>query len=277
MPTETDQLFDTEDMLLNTVLVGFGIVGKATALALGIKKHISKDMVYHDFYGKGNLEAMYRDNKYYIICLPTPTNKNGEQDLVVLAEWMLTLSKRDDAVVIIRSTVLPGTVKFFQERHPNLKIAFVPEFLNQKTALNDTKNPELMVIGCDDIWLREEVKALFKVMWNKSQNKIECDTTTAELIKYTMNSFFALKVIFGNQLYDVAQRTGADYSLVKMALTKHKWGSHNGWDVFHNGFRGYGGACLPKDVSALATKFDVPLLKKVQEINKQLIKEAKHA
>jgi len=103
------------------------------------------------------------------------------------------------------------------------------------------------------------------------KHKILCSPTTAEVIKYTMNSFFALKVIFGNQIWDVAKSIGADYEKIKTVLEKHKWGSKNGWNVWHNGGRGFDGRCLPKDVSAFINAFDLPLLKEVDRINKELI------
>ncbi len=245
------------------VIIGYGIVGKATGEVLGLKHFIDIDGPQDD--------ELLSEYECFILCLPTPT-VDGKQDLYAIHEWLQTIKGlATDPIVIIRSTILPGTTAKLSEEY-GLKIVHVPEFLTEATAIDDAKTPELLVIGADDIILGEQVRDLF-ISHISHKWLIMTSTKTAELIKYTMNSWFALKVVFANQLWDVCEKIDADYQQVQSALERHKWGSQNGWNVWQGGFRGYGGKCLPKDVEAFIYAFDLPLLAQMQEINQKLVKE----
>lgn len=247
-----------------SIIIGNGVVGKATGYSLEIKDWLGKRKEYGEF--------LYQDKTFYFLCLPTPTDKDGNQDISIIEEWLERIAKLndlDEKIVIIRSTILPGTTEKLIRKY-KINIAHIPEFLSESTAIEDELNPEFVVIGCNDIVIREKLKDLF-IPLEKHIDFILTDTTTAELIKYSMNSFFSLKVIMANQLWDVAKETGANYELVKKALEMHKWGSKNGWDVWHGCKRGFMGKCLPKDLWAFTSKFKLPLLDKVREINKKLV------
>ena len=254
-------------------IIGFGMVGKASSVALSIPRFdcfTSKD--------KDQLVDGIKNGRYdiFVLCLPTPTTVDGKQDLTAIGEWLTNIkhsspiSPKLDPLIIIRSTILPGTTKILSEEY-GLRIAHVPEFLTEATAIKDELNPEFLVIGADDILVRQQVKELFMNSKIQSKRFLMCNSVTAELIKYSLNSWFALKVIMGNQLWDVARKVGADYEKIQEVLTEHKWGSKNGWNVWHGGFRGYGGTCLPKDLEAFSIAFDIPLLKEVDRINSDLI------
>lgn len=250
--------------------IGFGMVGKSTSVALSIPES--------DCYNSKNKdELIERINlgwyDTFIFCLPTPT-VNSKQDLSVIGYWLAVIIKEyteslSDLLIIIRSTILPGTTKRLSKEY-GLNLAHVPEFLTEATAIEDELNPEFLVIGADDILVRQKVKDLFTLSKIQPKCWLLTNSQTAELIKYSLNSWFALKVIYANQIWDISKRVGADYEKVQEVLTKHKWGSKNGWDVWHGGFRGFGGACLPKDVEAFVNAFDIPLLKEVDRINKDL-------
>lgn len=243
-----------------TLIIGWGVTGKATGAAMKVNDYV-------DLGEKADLKEF----ENIILCVSTPT-KRGKQDLSAIEEWLVKIKKESpDALVVIRSTMLPGTTKKLSDKY-GLDICHVPEFLTESTAFEDAKRPELLVIGADDPLVRDKAWSLFvgKFDYNK---RILCDSVTAELIKYSMNSFFALKVIYANQLWDICDKTGADYAHIRYALESHKWGSQNGWDVWHGGFRGYDGKCLPKDVKALIGKFDLPLLKTMDSVNNELLKE----
>lgn len=253
--------------MINAVVIGPGFVGKATGYLFGIEKFIGKEHEVEDWY----LDKF----NYFFLCVPTPTKSDGTQNLEAIEEWLERISSLDDKdrVVIIRSTVLPGTIRKLQEKY-SFTIAHIPEFLSESTAIEDELYPEFVVIGCNDIVVREKLRKIFIDNLSQENTKfILCDSTTAELIKYSMNSFFSLKVIFGNQIWDVAKEVGADYSKVKKALESHKWGSKNGWDVWHKGFRGFSGKCLPKDLYAFTKRFKLPLLDAMRKVNKKLVSE----
>ena len=249
------------------VIIGPGVVGKTTGYLFENVNFLDKDSD-----GDNVEQALYR-SEYIILCLPTPTEK-GKQNTKAIEVWLDLIEKtKDDVCIIIRSTVLPKTCEALVKKY-HLKIAHVPEFLTESTALYDTQNPELLVIGADDIIFREKVFQLFN---NRVRAKrvIQCDLTTAETIKYAMNAFFSLKVVFANEVWDLAKEVGAKYEKIKEALESHKWGSKNGWDVWNSGYRGFSGKCLPKDLEALVNFADMPLMEKVQEINNKLLKTAK--
>ncbi len=253
------------------IIIGPGMVGKSMI-------HVYRNDISM-ILDKGHLiKVMGNVDDYqpiYVLCLPTPTLKTGKQDLSIIEERLREIKKKSPkSIVIIRSTVLPGTTARLAKKY-KLKIAHVPEFLTESTAFKDVVSPELLVIGSDNPAVGDRIK---KILDHRSvRNLIECNTTTAEMIKYTMNSFFGLKVAFGNQIWDVCRKAGADYDSVKFALESHKWGSINGWDIWQGGFRGYGGKCLPKDIRAFMRKFNLSLLKEMDRINNKLVKETKHA
>lgn len=258
------------DTLQSSLIVGFGMTGKATAYSLKINNYTSERPE------KIEDNWQFRGIKYFILCLPTPTREDGKQDLSAIRGWLnliktLNFDYQEKPVIVIRSTVLPGTTKKLSEEYPNLEFAHIPEFLTESSAIEDAKNPEFVVIGSENIIIRERLKDLFYTLSLPKDKFILCSSVTAELIKYSMNSFFALKVIFGNTLWDIAKESGANYELIKKVLETHKWGSKNGWNAWQGCKRGFTGKCLPKDVLALFKKYKSPLLGTMIEVNKKLL------
>lgn len=245
-------------------IFGAGVVGKSTGHLFGRNvKYIDLDS------DKEDIDIAIRRSDYVIICVPTPT-VDGKQNIQAITDWLKIIEKKVKGhKVIIRSTVLPTTCKKLSKKY-KLQIAHVPEFLTEATALYDAEHPEILVIGADDIIFREEVFQLFNSRV-EAKKAIQCDLTTAETIKYTINSWFALKVVFANEIWDLANEVGASYGKIREVLEQHKWGSKNGWDVWQGGFRGAGGKCLPKDLWALTDAFDLPLLSEAELLNSQYL------
>jgi UDPglucose 6-dehydrogenase len=98
----------------------------------------------------------------------------------------------------------------------------------------------------------------------------------AEMAKYFSNTFLALKVIFANQIYDLCQKVGINYESIKNMASVNPRFAFSHFDVMADGYRGYSGACLPKDTKSLI-KFgdsigvDLSLLKQADEVNKELL------
>jgi len=100
----------------------------------------------------------------------------------------------------------------------------------------------------------------------------------AEVVKYFGNTWFSTKVIFANQMYDLCQRLGIDYDRIIEAVSVDKRIGRSHLEVMHRGYRGYGGRCLPKDISALIqfadkNNIDLKLHKTVEEINNKLMEQ----
>jgi len=106
----------------------------------------------------------------------------------------------------------------------------------------------------------------------------ECNFEEAEMVKYFINAFYATKVIYANQMYDLCESMGVDYNVVKTLAVKDKRISDSHFNVMHKGYRGFGGKCIPKDtkaITALAESLgiDFSFLKSILEINERLLNE----
>lgn len=247
----------------DAVIIGFGVVGKATAKALGIN-------YYFDL--KGNNVSLENASKkrYIFICLPTPT-VNGRCFTADIEKVVKKISQHrgKESVVIIRSTVTPGTTSRLSQKY-HIPIIHHPEFLTEDTAYEDTKSPDLLVFGGDDKEVRDK---FIKIYQSFSCPKFKMDSISSEVLKYAVNSFYATKVVFANQLYDLCQKHGVNYDLIRDAMYERKWIGENHLDVWHKDYRGAGGNCLPKDLEVFANFSRLPLLKEVLKINKSLLKK----
>lgn len=248
-----------------SVVIGYGVVGKAIAEAFGINK-------YHSRNENNILFENVVKCKYIHICLPTPT-VNGECDISAITQFFKRVQEYPLAlgqVYIIHSTVYAGCNKFLQEKFTIKNIVSCPEFLSEDTAVEDAKNPALIVIGADDPKYRELVKGIYTARF-KYCEPLMTDSVTAELIKLSLNAFFTTKVVFANEIFDYAQKTGANYETIRTVLENHPWGSKNHFRVNDRGGRGAGGKCLSKDIFAFSGYTNSELLKTVNMININLL------
>lgn len=254
---------------MNAFVLGYGVVGKATALALDIRHH-------YDI-SDGNTDAI-RDfveplkalgsthNRYYFICVPTPSYEDGVQNTEAMRDVVQKVLEFDPSpIFVLRSTVAIGTTRLFEETYKRPFIHF-PEFLTESSALKDSFFPDMIYIGSNDLVLSQELKTFLTEMIGEP---IIVKPETSELLKYAMNTFFATKVTLGNIFRDIAMETGADYWETQRALESHKWGSKNGWNPYHGNKRGFGGKCLPKDVLTLSRFDKTGFIKKMVEVNNE--------
>jgi UDPglucose 6-dehydrogenase len=190
---------------------------------------------------------------YVFVCVPTPYLwKEKTTSLAPLREVLLKI--KAGKVVIHKCTVPPGTTQILQKEFPSLKLIYNPEFLSEKTAEVDFANPDRQLVGYTSQSYDIAIKVL-NLLPISAYGAI-ITSTEAELCKFVNNFHGALMVIFSNFFYDVSQKfPEVDYEKVKKASQASKWvGSPMGrmyWEVFHGGFRGYGGHCFPKDVNML--------------------------
>jgi len=242
-------------------VIGYGVVGKATATLFGIKKHFDIDEK------KSNItleEAA--DCRYVFICLPTPVKGGNYIVSDILAIIQQINDYKQKAIFIIRSTVWPGfAIHAFKEIRPE-SIISNPEFLSEDTWEKDIKYPPFVVIGGADGRFREEVKALY-VNKNKQADIVLTDNDTAEVMKWVMNGWYSTKIIFANQIYDWCQKEGYNYERIREMLEKHPLGMKGHNVIHYKGKRGVNGKCLPKDLEAFENFAHLPLITKVKEIN----------
>jgi len=245
-------------------IVGIGVVGGAMAGAI-------KGATLYDKYKKvGSVEEI-NSCDVILICVPTPYDQKVGCDISALEDvfsWMA-----GNKIVVIKSTVLPGTTEKMQKKYPQHKVLFNPEFLVAKTAKKDAILPDRQIVG-----YTSKSKGVAKIVLDllpKAPFKKIIPVSEAEMVKYFGNTFLASKVIFANQIYDLCKKLGINYKLVKECAVKDKRIGDSHLDIFHDGSRGYGGHCFPKDVGAFIKlaekeKVDASFLKTVQNINKKL-------
>ncbi len=257
--------------MLNIGIIGFGVVGKATARSFS--RGVSERYVY-DKYGQFNndISEVSINSDIIFICVPSPTIDN-KQDLEEINDVVSSLSEKAcEAIIVIKSTVLPGTTRTLSRDFPHLKLAFCPEFLTEANPYNDSKNPDRIIIGSDDEY--EDLINLHKL--NFTCPIYQCTYEEAELTKYVSNSFLAMKVIFSNIMFSAAELLNVPWeSIQRMWLDDHRIGKSHTDVPGPDGRFGYGGTCFPKDIKAFITwlnnnDIDVSLLQAVNNINEHI-------
>lgn len=250
----------------DTAIVGNGVVGNATGNVFGIKKRFDINEQ------KSNCSlADAAKCKFVFICLPTNFVDNDGYDT---RDFFNIIKQIEDyggaGIYIIRSTVWPGFARHLMDELSVDRIISNPEFLTEATAEKDSKYPPFVLLGGAIPRYLQEVKAIYEGRV-KGAPIILTDNTTAELAKLSLNGFFATKVIYANQIYDYAQRLGANYEKIREVFEKHPFGFKNHSQIWFKGKRGVNGKCLPKDSKALRYYSDGSLIQKVMELNEQYI------
>ena len=190
-----------------------------------------------------------------------------------LATLAKHLTRPTEQIVVIKSTVAPGTTYAYQEKFPALNLIFNPEFLTEKTAAQDFAHPDKQLVGFT-AKTGEYAQQVMKILPRAPYEKI-IHARAAEMAKYAINCYYAFKVIFANTIYDLCQKLGVDYDQVREGLVNDKRIIDSHFDVTHGGYRGYAGKCLPKDVKTLvwfARQSQAParLIETVIELNDKL-------
>lgn len=248
----------------NAICIGNGMVGNATRHVFGIDKFIDMKESTSSYKEAGSM-------KYVFLCLPTPT-VNGQCDTSLLEQAIQAVLAHQNGqpIFIIRSTVLPGTTRHLIEKFGIHSIVHNPEFLSEKTWKNDVEHPDIVVIGGEHSAYIEDVEALYRGRF-KGVDVVKTDSVTAEMIKYSINCFYATKVVFANQIYDHCQKIGANYETIKRTMYKRKWIGKNHLTVWNGEKRGAGGKCLQKDLEAFANYSQLPLFKTADQLNRQYV------
>lgn len=230
--------------------------------------------------------AAVQETELAMVCVGTPSQANGNIDLrsvlrVCEQIGQAIASKPDYFTVVIRSTVIPGTVEETViptlEKHSGKKagvdfgVCMNPEFLREGTSIADFYNPPKTVIGQFDEKSGEKVAQLYKDLPGPL---IRTKLRVAEMVKYADNSFHALKICFANEMGNIAQSVGVDsHELMNIFCLDTKLNLSPYY--LKPGFA-FGGSCLPKDlrsISYLAKTRDiaVPMLNSILESNEYQI------
>ena len=252
-------------------VVGVGMVGGAMQRYLE-KKQGLEIFLYDKGKGLGSIDDVNKAEIVFV-CVPTPYLKDGKGfDLSYVEETLNML--QGEKIVVIKSTVLPGTTAMLQQKYPQHKILMNPEFLTEETADQDMLYPDRQIVG----YTENSHSVAGDVMQLLPLAPFErmLPSTEAEMVKYFGNTWFSVKVSFANQMYDLCQAVGIDYDRMVEAAAADKRIGRTHLNVFHKGARGYGGKCLPKDTKAIiqlanAKGVDLKLHKAAEEINNALM------
>lgn len=246
-------------------IIGWGYVGKAVTRMFATHYPVR---IYDPYIKQLDVEwqAQFHDvqlNKMeelkqcalIVICVPTPSAPNGRCDTTIVEETVKDLANmKFNNLVMIKSTVEPKTTDRLNRQY-GLKMIFSPEFAGESTYWSpyafdkDMKAMPYVILGGEREYTSAIIDILMPILGPK-KTYAQTDSTTAEMVKYWENVFFATKVTFMNEMYEICRVFGVDYN-----EARELWGLDPRVEKMHTsvfkGKRGYAGKCFPKDTKAL--------------------------
>tara|TARA_Y100000310_G_scaffold233246_1_gene236114 strand:- start:506 stop:1345 length:840 start_codon:yes stop_codon:yes gene_type:complete len=268
------------------VCVGFGYVGKAM---YGFFKDHYDVCFYDPFFSKK--PAIYDGQQYFsvaqeeanscdlgLVCVPTPMAHDGRCDLSIVRA---TLKWLDTPLIIIKSTVEPGSTDRFKKSFEKDQMIFAPEFCGESSYWSpykfdkDPKETPFFIFGGDPKYTQQAIDYYMPVV---GPTKIFRQTTSldAELCKYFLNIYFATKIIFANEIERICDAAGANFAEVRSLWAEDPRVDKMHTAVFKNNKdRVFGQKCLPKDLSALieyskGIGYEPKFLEEIQSSNERI-------
>jgi len=230
-------------------IVGHGFVGKATDFGFSISatKFIVDPLINTNIDELSNFSP-----DVVFVCVPTPMGNNGTQDSSIIEGVVKELKlKCSDSIVVVKSTVLPSILDKIVSVNKN--IIYNPEFLRENYANEDFVNSEMIILGGNKK-IASKVSSFYS---NHSKcltkNHVFMDIRTASLLKYSINTFLASKVLFFNEIFEIFEKleSGESWqSFIETISTDSRIGKSHMNVPGHDGKKGFGGACFPKDTTA---------------------------
>lgn len=251
----TQQNYMVAEKIYKIGIIGRGFVGSAVEHGFLCDDKYKTDVKIFDKSPKlstHTLEETVNDSMFIFVSVPTPANLNGSINLDALDIVLNNINNciDNDPIILIRSTITPGTSNFFSKRYPKLNIVFNPEFLTERNAKEDFINQSRIILGGRSRFTAK-VAELFKWRFDNKVPIIQTDYQTAELIKYMNNTFLATKVSFMNEMFLIANAINADWNKAVEGFVKDSRVGSSHTDVpGHDGKFGFGGSCFPKDIQA---------------------------
>ena len=225
-----------------------GCVGKAMYKSFELK---NINMICYDINIMGYQHTLKDILSTDIVFLCLPTLFNGIQyDKIPINNTCEYLHNNNyKGCVVIKSTVEPNTTKNLKQKYPNLILYHNPEFLSASTAFEDFHNQSHIVIGNTE--LNNILKDFYSSYYPDALISI-CSSTESESMKIFLNSFYAVKLQFFNELFLLCEKTETNYNNVLDLMLKNNWINPMHTKVpGSDGQLSYGGMCFPKDTNAL--------------------------
>jgi len=238
-------------------IIGRGFVGSAVEFGFSAQTGCDAEVKVYDKDSSKSLHTLdetVNDSDFIFLSVPTPSNVDGSMHLGILESALSDIqavNKRKGNIILIRSTILPGTTKELAKKFTKLNIVFNPEFLTERSAKFDFINQSRFIIGGRKRHTGR-VAELFRWRFGDSVPCIETNWETAEMIKYMNNCFFATKVSFMNEMKLVSDKSNVDWDIAVEGFVRDGRIGHTHLNVpGPDGKWGFGGSCFPKDIQAM--------------------------
>ena len=258
-------------------IIGKGFVGSAVSDGFSnVEQYVVDPRISED----NTIDKLVSefDPPLTFVCVPTPPNDDGSVNVEIVSEVLQELDDNEyKGIVVVKSTIIPDYLHVFKRSY-RLKIVYNPEFLTESNASADFVNPNMQVLGgkFKDCVIVE--KAYNRYSDVRVVPTFKVDLSTASLIKYTINSWLATKVVFFNELEKLLQASSSMVSwnqFTDMLTRDPRMGDSHMKVPGPDGEYGFGGHCFPKDTEALihyaqSKNIKLSLLEKAVSKNKKL-------
>tara|TARA_B100000965_G_C19521942_1_gene726948 strand:+ start:110 stop:958 length:849 start_codon:yes stop_codon:yes gene_type:complete len=237
-------------------IIGQGFVG--TAVREGLKDYHKVETFDLDISKRTcpSVDILLDKSTVIFVCVPTPMNNDGSCNTDIVEGVVRDINdivverQCSNRIVVIKSTIPPGTTERLNKECENIQIVFNPEFLTEANFIEDFKNQDRIIIGGPRPASTKVRQLFYKVFPNA--HIIKTGSTIAEMVKYTTNTFLATKVSFANEIKMICDKIDIDYDkVIEYAINDDRLG-YSHWSVpGPDGHLGFGGSCFPKDLNAI--------------------------
>jgi len=244
-------------------IIGIGMVGEPIRKWFeelnGYKR--GKDLFCYDVDPKKGYSDDVNKADVVFVAVSTPPNPDGSCDVSIVENAVSTI--KDGKIVVVKSTVSPGTVQNLQNKYSKKRFIFNPEFLTESQAWEDFLSPDRQIVATTSKSATDAVEVLnllpkknFIRPWTADYSKKSVNSTEAEMGKYASNVFGFLKVVYGNILADLSHamtlqyKTEVNYDNIKELIGADLRIGPSWLNVSHGNYCGAGGYCFPKDMNA---------------------------
>lgn len=263
--------------------------GQAPVVEPGLDDLMAKGVREGRIRATSSVEDAVNHTDVSIVCVGTPSRPNGSLNLdaveAVSSQIGTSLAgKKDDHLIMLRSTVLPGTVRDIvlpalertsgKRAGEDFSVVHNPEFLRESSAIKDFDNPPITVIGAADASAGQRAAALYDGI---DAPVVVTSIETSEMVKYAANVWHALKVCFGNEIGNICKEVGVDgHEVMDLFCRDTKLNISPAY--LKPGFA-FGGSCLPKDTRAIAQlakglDLDIPVIASIMPSNAVQVERA---
>lgn len=228
-------------------IVGLGVVGGAIASA--INNRVTKIDINPEKNNGTYSDLLNCDGVF--VCVPSPTSINGHCDTSILEQVLEKLSAMNySGVIISKVTAPPSVYSMLASKYKNL--VYSPEFLTEASAGSDYLHATKAIIGGRVTAYVNEAERIMSYCQTNLRTIIKCSIESAALTKYTVNAFLALKVVFMNEICQLATASNIEYDDIALMMSEDaRIGTSHLRVPGPDGKFGFGGMCFPKDTEAL--------------------------